>query len=942
MNLNKLNRMAKEYLPEGTELDAGPQRYIWGRRLVLQLQYAVKLLESGWVQDQELIESAADMAWNAFSDQGTITRSVCLAVEKKLQPLAEAAKHFELLCIGHAHIDMNWMWSYDETVSITLDSFQTMLTLMEEYPDFTYAQSQASVYEIVEKYNPQMLDQIRKRVHEGRWEVTASTWVEADRNMPNAESMSRHLLYTRQYLADLLKIAPESLDIDYEPDTFGHHENVPEILAGAGVRYYYHCRGYDEHVLYRWQSPSGRSIIVMREPLWYNWQMDGRCALTVPQFCRDHGLTSMLRVYGVGDHGGGPTRRDIEQIIEMNTWPIFPHYRFATYRDFFREVEQISDCLPLVTGELNFIFDGCYTTQTRIKRGNRHGEALSFDAEAVGALAHLAAGGPYDRQAHTQSWKNILFNQFHDILTGSGVVYTREHAMGLYQQSFALSSSQYSQALQPTDASINSQHLGREEDIKFSRSEGAGVGFPTGSGQIARVGRHAGLRRLFTLWNPLPYHRSEVCEITIWDWPGDGKRMQWTDDQGNALLHQMLDSGRHAYWGHLYKTVLVKAEIPASGYTTIVLDEIPLSSFAVEMVNPRVDRPISGILENEQVRAEISLSSGCVVSFIDKKTGQEYVRPDQPMAVFNLIEEDTDRGMTSWRVGRYRKVMQLGSELQNFTRAEGTIRQSISWSVRFGNKSVLKTCFELDQGSALLRCRVNVNWQEIGTKEAGIPQLSFSCPTQISSDEYHYSIPMGEIKRPPLLHDVPATMYGLVPNPEGRALALISDSKYGFRADQSGLALTLIRSSYDPDPWPEIGEHNISIGLGLVEEAGAPAIRMSEAFCHSVSVLASKAKTGSLPTSQSLISLDSRSLIISAIKLAEDSDGLIVRLYNVSDHPDQSTLNLWRDARAACLVDVHENPLPLQASASISLTRPDELIVKIPARSLQTIRISFS
>ena len=257
----------------------------------------------------------------------------------------------------------------------------------------------------MEEYFPEMTDEVKKRVAEGRWEVTASTWVEADRNMPSMESMARQLLYTKKYLSGLLNIAHESLNIDYEPDTFGHNINVPEILSDGGVKYYYHCRGFDKHTLYNWKAPSGRSVLVFREPSWYNWNVNGRSALMVPDFCKTHGLKAMLRVYGVGDHGGGPTRRDIERIIEMNNWPIFPEFRFGTYGEFFRMAEKNKEAYPTVEGELNFVFDGCYTTQTRQKKANRESEAMLFKAEGASAMANLAVGRPYKSRDFTVAWE---------------------------------------------------------------------------------------------------------------------------------------------------------------------------------------------------------------------------------------------------------------------------------------------------------------------------------------------------------------------------------------------------------------------------------------------------------------------------------------------------------------------------------------------------------
>ncbi len=745
-------------------------------------------------------------------------------------------------------------------------------------------------------------------------------------------------------MSRLFGINAETLEIDYEPDTFGHHENVPEMLGNAGIRFYYHCRGYDEHVLYRWQAPSGRDVLAFREPLWYNWHMDGKEAMIVPQFCMKHGLSSMLRVYGVGDHGGGPTRRDLEQIMEMNKWPIFPTYRFGTYKEFYKSAESIKETLPVVKGELNFIFDGCYTTQTRIKRGNRHGEALLYRTESLGALTKILAEAPYERNAFADAWKNILFNQFHDILTGSGVAQTREHASGLYQHAFALANSQLSKALQTVDSAIDSSALITDEDINLSRSEGAGVGYPTGTTELSRVSRHAGLRRLFTLWNPLSYEREENCEITVWDWQGDCMRMQWKDINGNHLEHQLVSSGFNHYWGHLYQNILIRVTVPSMGYTTVILDEKSLDSTDVSVNDPRVDKPLSEVLENDHIRVKVSLSDGSIISFVDKCTGQEYVKLNEPMGVFNLIEEDPERGMTAWVVGRWRKTISLGKVfgVRDLSRVDGPLRQSLSWKLIFGNGSNLAVKIGLDKGSAILRLDVQVVWQEIGNCESGIPQLSFNCPALLSSDKHVFSIPMGEIKRSIKAHDVPATLYGIIPNPNGRSLALISDSKYGYRAFEGGLSLTLIRSSYDPDPWPEIGEHRFSLGLALVEKSGTCAIRIAEAFCQPIQTIASKAKKGYLSAHQSLFEFKGDNVSVSAIKLAENSDELIIRLYSLSDETEICQMTLFKKPKTAYLVDLHEKVLSeneqLAADVKIDLSN---LSYRHPARSIITLRIGF-
>ncbi|MDF2717538.1 MAG: Alpha-mannosidase, partial [Paenibacillus sp.] len=182
----------------------------WGERILSQLVYANEISKGNADAYTDVIETALAYVEGRIAEEGVIAKQTALQAEQLLGDLAAEAKSYDIHCVAHAHIDMNWMWPWDETVSVTLDTFRTMLNLMEEYPFFVFSQSQAAVYRIVEQYAPLMLEEIKRRVHEGRWEVTASHWVEADKNMPNGESLTRQMLYAKRYLARLLDIDPGS------------------------------------------------------------------------------------------------------------------------------------------------------------------------------------------------------------------------------------------------------------------------------------------------------------------------------------------------------------------------------------------------------------------------------------------------------------------------------------------------------------------------------------------------------------------------------------------------------------------------------------------------------------------------------------------------------------------------------------------------------------
>ncbi|MCL6547626.1 MAG: alpha-mannosidase, partial [Alicyclobacillus sp.] len=603
----------------------------WGDRIAGQLAYACELSKQNQGRHDALLSDVLSELEAALQEDGAVTAGRVRSAEQRLGVLSGEAKQFEMICAAHAHIDMNWMWRWDETVAVTLDTFRTMLNLMEEYPGFVFSQSQAATYHIVERYAPEMLDEIRRRVHEGRWEVTAATWVECDKNLPSGESLARQILYTKRYLSALLGIPAASLDLEFEPDTFGHSAHLPDILASGGIRHYYHCRGEEQHTAYRWVSPSGASVVVYREPLWYNGQIDAEMARHVPSFCARHGVNAMLKVYGVGDHGGGPTRRDLERLLDMMTWPVFPRVRFGTFREFFALLDERADSLPVLEGERNFIFTGCYSSQTRIKKANRVAEETLRDAELFETFAALQTGARYPREDFELAWRNVLFNQFHDIIPGSGVIDTREYAMGRFQETMAIANTRRSMALRRIAARIAAgEAAGAQlaERVPESTSEGAGVGYGVDAFQVFQTERGRGRTRVFHVFNATLADREEAVELVIWDWNYNLRRMRFTDAQGRVLEHQLLDSAQTGYWGHQYVRVLVRAAVPAGGYNTIVLTEEDGSPAPLPFPDdPRVERPHGYVLENRSLRAIFDSRDGSLVSLVDKASGEELIAP---------------------------------------------------------------------------------------------------------------------------------------------------------------------------------------------------------------------------------------------------------------------------------------------------------------------------
>lgn len=911
----------------------------WSLRLYSQLDFLQEMLLADPAQPSEPLARVTEQLLHTKKAQGTLTRDDVLEAERALACYSASAKQYRLHLVSHAHIDMDWRWGWEETVGIVIDTLQTMLKLLEEYPEFIFSQSQASVYEIVERYAPELLPKIRRYIREGRWEVLASTWVEADKNLSGTEAMVRHILYTKRYLSTLLGIDPDSLQIDFEPDTFGHSRNVPEVLAGGGIRYYYHCRGNDDEELYRWRAPSGAEVLVMRDPQWYYLkQTDYQICWHVPSFCARNHTKSALRFYGVGDHGGGPSRRDIERIRDMQTWPLLPTMLFSTLGSFFREAEEARTQLPVVERELNFVFTGCYTAQSRIKQANRYGEDRLYDSEALCAMARLAGCSLTGMPSMEPGWRNILFNQFHDILPGTCVREARERALGRGQDAAALALANAKHAMRELGERVPTDAFSCEADPD-AMAEGGGTGYGCWTGAPQRAvfsvngsGNAGGSVRAYTVFNTTPYDREELVELTIWDWTEPLEATAILDSDGIEHPFDIIESDK-TYWHHRYSTVSFPVRVPAFGYRTCyVMPADRPAARALYFEGPRRHRQTDDAvtLENSRIRAVFRRESMELVSLTDKATGRELLR--EPAASFWLIDEQSVMPYSAWTVGQAGRRENLNRSCFVRVTEESfqSLRQSITYELAF-RRSKLKVTVFLAEHSPLLRFSVDVDWLEAGKEGESTPQLQFCVPYGYAATAIRYDVPGGALDRPELGHDVPAIRYACpVPAEGGSALLLTSDCKYGYRACDGQLSLTLLRASINPDRYPEYGSCRMELGLGVAADAHWSTLaEAAVCFAHPMYLYSNTIHSGTLPASGSLLRIDGDA-DVAAVKPAEYGEGIVIRMHQSGDEPSRVgiTLPAMRSAQATDLLERVQEPLPIRESTTS---------VELPAKALKTV-----
>jgi len=912
-------------------------------------------------------------AWRRVADVVAAGRLDWLAkavsdAEKTLAPVGKLAKTYTIHCVGHAHIDMNWMWSWPETVAVTGDTFLTVLKLMEEFPDFCFTQSQASVYAIAKDYLPELFEQVRRRVAEGRWEIAAVHWVEGDKNLASGESLARHMLYTRRFVAESFGLSPEEVPLDWEPDTFGHAATIPAIVSRGGVRRYYLCRGgkFAKPPVFRWKGPDGSEILVNLETTWYNDHLGTHNAPAMLAFCEKTGLRDWMCVYGVGDHGGGPTRRDIHRAHEMDAWPIYPSFRLATTRRYYDVVEKHAAELPELEGELNFEFTGCYTSQSRIKRTNRLAEHLLEFAESAAVLAWRAAGRQYPAERLRAGWIDTIFSHFHDILPGSGVRETREEHMGRFQRVAAATTAIGTSSLRALAAAVDTSSLAPEQEAARAdagQAMGAGAGQGTYWGGISTAVHAPSGVGTYLAFNPTAWPRRETVKVTVWD-PGDGL----VDDaafiarfpDGGVAGAQRLGKAGRDYWGHRYVDLAVPVAVGAMGYSAFVVEPAgrhvppPACEYPATLVGkaaeleqePAVRSPDRLSMENEFLSVRLDSLTGGIVELTDKAAGVNLVDPSSPAGLLEYVLERPG-GMSAWTIHETQKRI-CPLEVHSIEPvAAGPNLASVAAKTKVADSTITVT-YSLGAAQRYLGIDIEADWLERGSPEIGTPSLRLRVPLALTAAAGRYEIPFGSIRRS--LNggqEVPALRWADVTGrtPDGRraGCALLNDSRHGHSLDGATLALTLIRSSYEPDPLPEIGRHEVR--AALMPHAGllpaAELIRLGAGFNQPIRVLATDAHAGRLPPEAAGVrEVRPAGVVLTGIKKAEEEDAMIFRLLAAGGRAADARVALnaavFGSLADAVEVDLLERPV----EGSTARHGEDSFRVRIPAHGIASVKVT--
>jgi len=597
--------------------------------------------------------------------------------------------------------------------------------------------------------------------------------------------------------------------------------------------------------------------------------------------------------------------------------------------------------------ELNFEFTGCYTSQSLIKQANRFAESRLCDAEAAAALAWGALGLDYPGDALRESWQKTLFNHFHDILPGSGVHDTRTYAHGLFQDAVATCSMAETKALRLLARSVDTSFAEARGDADvpagFVRSAvGAGAGFGSGTGRMSAAEQTKGHGpRPFVIFNTLAHERSGVVSVTVWDNAPAGVPHKIADTafsvltpSGKTLAAQKVGEGH--YWGHDYVTLAFPIDpLPGFGYAAYVVDENETRTR-----NPLGRLGDRLVLENELVKAEIDIASGTIRRLVHKASRANVITPARPAG---LLEFGIERphGMSAWRLDEL--GTRTAPQVKSFRLAvNGPHLARADFGLRI-RRSEFTLQYELRARDPNLYITLEGTWFERGTPRKGVPNLSIAFPFALRKASGRYEIPFGAIDRTQSSgEEVPAIRWAQVNGMAGRKKAgclLINDSKHGHSLDGSTLRLTLIRSSYEPDPLPEIRQHKIRLALSPFagELSVADAMRLGATLNQPLRAAGTDVHKGKMPRAGQFISVRPGNIVLSCLKKAEGEDALVVRVFETSGKRTVARIKLngklLGRLRKAAETDVLERPL----RASGLKRTANTVSVPVPAYGIATV-----
>ena len=771
-----------------------------------------------------------------------------------------------LSAIGHAHIDTAWLWPLRETIRKCARTFSTALDYMEKYPEYVFGCSQAQQYAWMKAHYPDIYERIKKAVRRGQWEPIGSMWIETDCNLASGESLVRQILHGKRFFKE--EFGYETRDV-WIPDVFGYAASLPQIMRQSGIDYFLTQKiswsqfNKFPHHTFLWEGIDGTRIFTHFPPAdTYNADTGPKEILKNVRNFKEHDRASRsLLVYGYGDGGGGPSIAMLEQARRLKDFNGFPKLEQEKVVDFFKKAGADAHDLPVWVGELYLeLHRGTYTTQARNKRSNRKSEFLLRDAEFFDAVSLLLSP---KRREKAENPPRAVYD-----VTGLGEAGSTSHCAALDRAWKLVLLNQFHDII--PGSSIHWVYLDSAKDYETIARLGNSV-LASSLQALDGVIDTSGFRKPVEIANTLNFSRREVIDLP------DG--------------------------------TVASVEVPPCGYT-VIEGAAPVAAPADPPV--KVSKNKQGIvLDNGLLRLRFN-AKGHLAGLHDLSADREVLAPGCTGNIFQL-HRDVPIMWDAWDIDVFYKETHEDIEgLEAFELIEhGPLRAAVRIVRRFG-KSRIEQRIVLRAGSPRIDFVTEVDWQE----DQKLLKVAF--PVNVRSPRATYEIQYGHLERPThgntswdlARFEVCAQKWADLSEP-GYGVALLNDCKYGYDIHDNVMRLSLLRAPFSPDPKADRGHHQFTYALlphaGDFREAGV----IEQAYALNVPLLVRSvaAKSGTLPATHSFFSTDRAGVTIESIKVAEDGQGLILRLYESRGSRGPVRISTTLPVRKVERTDLLERPI---------------------------------
>lgn len=772
-------------------------------------------------------------------------------------------KKSKLYLVGNAHLDPVWQWRWQEGSAEAKATIRSALDRMKEFPEFRFVCSSASVYRWIEEFAPEMFREVQERVREGRFVIVGGWFVQPDCNLPSGEGFARQALYSQRYFREKFG---KCATVGYNVDSFGHNAMMPALLQGSGLSSYIFMRpGRHEKEmdadLFLWTSPDGSAVPTYRIADWYCFWFEDMATLEeriakVEEEMQATPMEECALFYGVGNHGGGPTVRNLTLFREFAEK--HPKYTLihSDLSDFFAAAEKAASPLPRYGGDLQHHASGCYSTVPHVKRGIRRAEYELFAAEAFSTVAHRLLGRRPRNGEFERAWEDVCFLHFHDSFGGCSMREVHEDARLQYGEALAIAQRAENDALQSLSWAIGMTE--REWGVP-----------------VCVFNPHS-----FPVTSPVRINRQ--CRGV-------------KNAKGEAVPFQNVRSSAVECMTR-FDTLFV-ATVPPLGWATYYLEDVCRDLSAengrgsVSASLPTEARTADSIhaatLENEYYRLRIETYSGRILSLFDKEENRELLAGAASALVIDEYYHDT----WSHRKNRFEDVLGRFSDATVTVVEEGPLRATVKAVSHYG-KSTLTQYYSLVAGEKALSVRASVDWREEHK------MLKLAHPFALSDCRALYEIPFGVIERPADGEEEPGLGFTAVLGKEG-GFALINDGTYSSSVMGGTLMQTVLRSPIYGDHGGPRDEESEYTAQGVTEfsyqiipfESVSETVKKTRLWNRPLTNIVETWHEGALPSAGSALEVSAPNVILSAVKVAEDGDGLVLRLWETEGRETPATVS---------------------------------------------------